>query len=60
MLVGPERVVGAMKGNIQAAGKLLAELRIAYRSVPKDIQVHVTYLLRASSLQIELGDKRAS
>ena len=39
-----------MRGEMQAVGELLAELREAYRSVPKDIQVHVTYLLRESAL----------
>ena len=40
-----------MNGDIQAAGKLLAELREAYRGLPPDIQVHVAYLLRESTLQ---------
>jgi hypothetical protein len=51
VLAGPEQVVGVMNGDIQAAGKLLAELREAYRGLPQHIQVHVTYLLRESTLQ---------
>lgn len=60
LLAGPEQVVGAMNGDIQAAGKLLAELREAYRGLPQHIQVHVAYLLRESTLQTQNGDKRAS
>ena len=60
VLAGPEQVVGAMNGDIQAAGKLLTELREAYRSLPQHVQMHVTRLLRESTLQKQSGDKRAS
>ncbi len=40
-----------MNGDLQAAGKLLAELREAYRGLPKHIQVQVACLLRESTLQ---------
>jgi len=42
-----------MDGDIQTAGQLLAELREAYRGLPQDIQVHVAYLLRESTLQTQ-------
>jgi hypothetical protein len=58
VLAGPEQV-GAMDVEIQAARKLLAELREAYRGLPQHIQVHVTYLLRESSLQKQPGNKCA-
>jgi uncharacterized membrane-anchored protein YhcB (DUF1043 family) len=35
----------------QSAGKLLEELREAYRSLPQHVKEHVTYLLRESILQ---------
>lgn len=57
-LAGREQVV-CMNGDIQAAGRLLAELREAYQSLPKHIQVHITYLLRESTLQAQPGEKCA-
>jgi hypothetical protein len=49
-----------MNDDIQAAGKLLAELREAYLGLPQQIQVHVRYLLRESTPQKQPRDKRAS
>jgi hypothetical protein len=49
-----------MNGDIQAAAKLLAELREAYRGLPRHIQVHVRHLLRESTLQKQLGDQESS
>lgn len=46
-----------MNGDIQAAGQLLAELREAYQSLPKHIQVHITSLLRESTQQTQPGGK---
>jgi uncharacterized membrane-anchored protein YhcB (DUF1043 family) len=46
--------------DIQAAGELLEELREAYRRLPQHMKEHVTYLLRESTLQELIGDKRAS
>jgi hypothetical protein len=46
--------------DIQSAGKLLAELREAYRSLPQHIQVRVACLLRESTLPAQVGDKRLS
>jgi hypothetical protein len=43
-----------MNGDLEAAGKLLAELRAAYRALPQDIQVHVTHLLRERVLHQQL------
>jgi hypothetical protein len=57
---GPEQVAGAMNGDIQAAAKLLMELRETYQSLPQHIQLHLTYLLRESSQQKQSGDKGAS
>jgi hypothetical protein len=45
--------------DIKAAGKLLEELREAYRSLPQHIKEHVAYLLRDSILQKQ-PDKCAS
>ena len=59
-VAGPEQVVDAMNGDIQAAAKLLVELREAYRGLPKDIQEHVTCLLRECSRQKLSGDERVS
>jgi hypothetical protein len=50
-LADPEQVVSAMYGDIQAAAKLLAELREAYRRLPQHIQVHIACLLRESTPQ---------
>jgi hypothetical protein len=50
----PEKVVGAMNGDIEAAGKLLAELRVAYRDLPQQLQVHVAHLMRESLLHQQL------
>ena len=58
MLAGPEQVEVAMN-DIQSAGKLLEELREAYRSLPQHIKEHVAYLLRESILQKQ-PDKCAS
>ena len=59
VLAGPEQE-GAMNGDIQAAGKLLAELRQAYRRLPQHIQAHVAHLLRESTLQTHPSNERAS
>jgi hypothetical protein len=48
-----------MKREIQAAGKLLAELREAYQGLPQNIQRHVKCLLRENSLQKQSGDEHA-
>jgi hypothetical protein len=55
-----QQEVGAMNGDIQAAAKLLAELREAYRGLPRHIQVHVRHLLRESTLQKQFGDQESS
>jgi hypothetical protein len=47
-----------MNGDIQAARKLLSELREAYQSLPKHLQLHITYLLRESALS-EGAESRA-
>jgi hypothetical protein len=39
-----------MNGDIQAVRKLLSELREAYESLPKHLQLRVIYLLRESAL----------
>jgi len=39
-----------MNGDIQAARTLLAELREAYRGLPRHVQVQVMYLLRENTL----------
>jgi hypothetical protein len=53
-----------MNDEIQAAGRLLTELREAYRNLPQHTQVHVRHLLRekrlfrsqyAESVQIRAG-----
>jgi hypothetical protein len=49
-----------MDGDIQAAGKLLAELRESYRRPPQHIQVHIACLLRESTLLTQAGNKCAS
>jgi hypothetical protein len=49
-----------MNGEIQAAGKLLGELRRAYQGLPQHIKVHVKCLLREKSLQKQTGDAGAS
>ena len=56
MLVGPERVVGAMN-DIEVARRLLAELREAYWGLPQHIQVHVACLLRESTLHRQTGQQ---
>jgi hypothetical protein len=43
--------------DTQATGKLLAELREAYRSLPQNLQEHITYLLRESTLQKQDREK---
>ena len=45
--------------DVQSAGKLLEELREAYRSLPQPIKEHVACLLRDSILQKQ-SDKCAS
>jgi hypothetical protein len=60
VLAGPEQVVNAMNGDIRAAGRLLAELREAYRRLPQHIQAHVTYVLLESMLQKQPSDKSTS
>ena len=42
-----------MNGDIQAVRKLLSELREAYESLPKHLQLRVIYLLRESALPEE-------
>jgi hypothetical protein len=44
-----------MNGDICAARKLLAELREAYRSLPKTVQTHLTSILRGATIQNDLG-----
>ena len=58
MLASPEQVEVAMN-DIQSAGKLLEELREAYRILPQHIKERVTNLLRESILQKQ-PDKCAS
>jgi hypothetical protein len=60
VLAAPEQTVGAMNGDIQSARKLLAELKGAYRGLPQHIQVHVTCLLRDSTLQKQPKDRSVS
>jgi hypothetical protein len=50
---------GVAMNDIQSAGKLLEQLREAYRSLPQHIRKHVAYLLRESILQKQ-PDKCAS
>ena len=59
VLADPEQV-DAMDGDIEAAGKLLAELRESYRRLPQHIQAHIACLLRESTLPTEPGNKCAS
>lgn len=40
-----------MNGDIQAAAKLLAELRDVYRELPRHLQVDVRHVLREYALQ---------
>ncbi len=54
------KVMGAMNDDIQAARKLLTELREAYQSLPKNIPVRVADLLRESAPGERIGEKRAS
>ena len=49
-----------MNGEIQAAGKLLTELREAYQGLPQHIQAHVKCLLRESPVQKHPGDNCVS
>jgi hypothetical protein len=51
-------VVRAMNDDIQAAGKLLAELREAYRGLPKHMQERVANLLRESAPPERIDEKR--
>ncbi len=46
-----------MKSDIQAARKLLTELREAYRGLPQLIQERVAHLLREVPLLQHSGDK---
>ncbi len=48
-----------MKGDIQAARKLLSELLEAYESLPKHLQRRVTYLLRESALPEDAESRTA-
>jgi hypothetical protein len=50
VLAGQEQLEVAMN-DIQSAGKLLEELREAYRTLPQHINERVAYLLRESILQ---------
>jgi hypothetical protein len=52
-------VVRAMNDDIQGAGKLLAELREAYRGLPKHMQERVANLLRESAPPERIDEKRA-
>jgi len=49
-----------MDGDIQAAEKLLAELRESYRRLPQNIQAHIACLLRESTLPTQPGYKCVS
>jgi hypothetical protein len=51
--------MGVAMNNIQSAGKLLEELREAYRTLPQHIKERIAYLLRESILQKQ-PDKCAS
>ena len=55
---GMRMVVRAMNDDIQAAGKLLAELREAYRGLPKHMQERVANLLRESAPPERIDEKR--
>ncbi|MGA3209854.1 MAG: hypothetical protein ABSD20_01025 [Terriglobales bacterium] len=44
-----------MNGDIQAARKLLADLREGFRVLPKHIQVAVSCLLRETTLDKQSG-----
>ena len=48
-----------MNGDIQAVRKLLSELREAYESLPKHLQLRVIYLLRGSALPEDGGSRAA-
>jgi hypothetical protein len=48
-----------MNGDIRAVRKLLSELREAYESLPKHLQLRVIYLLRESALP-EDAESRAA
>ena len=48
-----------MNGDIQAARRLLSELREAYESLPKHLQLRVTYLLRESTLPEDADSRTA-
>jgi hypothetical protein len=53
-----------MNGDIQAAGKLLVELRGAYLSLPSQAQADVTQVLsslvRTQAHVVETGDQEAA
>lgn len=57
---GRIRAGGACMSDIQTAGKLLAELREAYRGLPQNLQEHVTCFLRESTLEKQNGEKVVS
>ena len=59
VVAGPEQVE-AMDGDIEAAGKLLAELRESYRRLPQHIQAHIACLLRESTLLAQPGNEYGS
>jgi hypothetical protein len=48
-----------MNGDIQAARKLLSELREVYASLPKHLQLRVTYILRESALPEDAESRTA-
>ena len=50
----------AMNNEVQLEGNLLEELREAYRSLPKHIQVRVACLLRDSAPQEQSDAELAS
>jgi uncharacterized membrane-anchored protein YhcB (DUF1043 family) len=49
-----------MNNDIQGAGKLLRELREAYRGLPKHMQERVANLLRESAPEEKIAEKQAS
>jgi hypothetical protein len=59
-LAGLEQVDDAMNCDTQTAGKLLTELREAYRRLPQPIQAHVAHLLRESNPEAEPSNERVN
>ena len=50
VLADLEEAVFAMNGDIQSARRLLADLRTAYRGLPRHVQVRVARLLRLGAI----------